>query len=235
MKFVNHVLMVLFAVAFSVVKSSPDEEIKGLGDDFFVVNVDDEVLKEIASFAVTEISRSSSSDSAPFSLLTILSAKKQEKIDAQTLHFYAIRLRLSGLLDGNIENCQAFVRVLYEGLTSTQKMVSFQCEPDSLPSYDEYINVDVDYELVKEAPSPTNLVEEPVIEEHFIAKTAPCYGCPRQLNPDTKENLEKANFALSDLEMATNSKKVMSVVRVLTASSQVIDSRCCRFKQVLTV
>ena len=125
MKFVNHVLMVLFAVAFSVVKSSPDEGIEGLGDDFFVVDVDDEV-------------------------------------------------------------------------------------PSPFPS------------LPKSAPSP-------------MSETAPCLGCPSQQNPNTKENLEKANFTLSALEMAANSKKVMSVVRVLTASSQVIDSRCRRFIQVLTI
>ena len=66
--------------------------------------------------------------------------------------------------------------------------------------------------------------EEEVEEETSVAEKAPCVGCPTDVNPNNNEDiLEKANFALSALESAANSKKVMRIVRILKASTQVID------------
>lgn len=63
--------------------------------------------------------------------------------------------------------------------------------------------------------------EKEVAEEPFVARSAPCLGCPVNIDANTEQVKEMANLALSALENAANSEKVQSIARVLKATSQV--------------
>ena len=60
-----------------------------------------------------------------------------------------------------------------------------------------------------------------VEEESFVARSAPCLGCPKNIDVNSPEVIEMANFALSSLENAANSDQILSVVRIVKATSQV--------------
>ncbi len=60
-----------------------------------------------------------------------------------------------------------------------------------------------------------------VEEETFVARSAPCLGCPTSIDVNSPEVKEMATFALSALENAANSDKIQSVVRIVKATSQV--------------
>lgn len=61
-----------------------------------------------------------------------------------------------------------------------------------------------------------------VEEESFVARSAPCLGCLKNIDVNSPEVIEMANFALSSLENAANSDQILSVVRIVKATSQVI-------------
>lgn len=58
-------------------------------------------------------------------------------------------------------------------------------------------------------------------EEVFVARSSPCLGCPSNIDVNSTEVKDLANFALSALENAANSDKIQSVVRIEKATSQV--------------
>lgn len=59
-------------------------------------------------------------------------------------------------------------------------------------------------------------------EEVFVARSSPCLGCPSNIDVNSTEVKDLANFALSALENAANSDKIQSVVRIEKATSQVV-------------
>ena len=102
-------------------KPAPSDPLDG---GFSAINTDDEVVQEIVSFAVAEISQSS--NSGPFTLVKITSVSTQ--VVGGTI--YKIGLRLIGS-DGLNQNCE--VEVFDQFWTSTREMNSFSCVPGTVP------------------------------------------------------------------------------------------------------
>ena len=60
-----------------------------------------------------------------------------------------------------------------------------------------------------------------VIEEPFVSRTGPCLGCPTDMDVNSPNVKEMADFVLLALENAANSDRVQSVARIVKATSQV--------------
>lgn len=74
-------------------------------------------------------------------------------------------------------------------------------------------------ESVEEVEEGEN--EEEIEEEVAVARSAPCLGCPANMDVDSIQVKELANFTLSALEDAANCTKVQSILRITKATSQV--------------
>lgn len=79
-------------------------------------------------------------------------------------------------------------------------------------------------EEVEEGEAEEEGVTE-VEEEIFVSRSAPCLGCPSNIDVNSTEVKELAEFALSALENAANSDKIQSVVRIDKATSQVYTTK----------
>ena len=74
---------------------------------------------------------------------------------------------------------------------------------------------------VVEEKETDDLEGREVVEEPFVARTAPCLGCPTDLDVNSANVKEMADFVLTALENAANSERVQSVARIVKATSQV--------------
>ena len=131
--------------------AAPPSRLQRVGG-YTPADTENETVKEMAAFAVTEITRSS--NSGPLTLIAITSVSKQVVSGIN----YKIGLRLSTI--GGVQNCQTVV--YHQSWTGKRKLTSFNCVPEAAPvqsrgSYDpaagSYSTAETENETVKEMAS----------------------------------------------------------------------------------
>ena len=142
---------------------------------FSAIDTNDENVKEMASFAFTEISQSS--NSGPLTLVEITSASAQVVAGKN----YKIGLRLAGA-DGLHQNCQ--VEIFDQSWTSTREMKSSNCEPDSTP--------------LQTLPNVGNSPKTASVD-------GPVVGGFSSIDTDDEAVKEMASFAVTEISQSSNS------------------------------